>query len=95
MKLRNVKKLDKFIRKHRNSKEIIENWKIFVEQSDWDSFDDIKDCFNVRFINESRLVFKIGGIKWRIDTKIDYPNKQLFIKRVGTHEEYNKWKYED
>lgn len=95
MKLHNIQKLYKFIKKHRNSKKTIENWKVFVENSDWNSFDDIKDCFNVRFINESRLVFKIGGIKWRIDTKIDYPNKQLFIMRVGTHEEYNKWKYED
>jgi mRNA interferase HigB len=66
----------------------------FVKHAEWKHFEDVKkDHISVRHINESRLVFKIGGNKWRIDTTIDYQGNLLFINRVGTHEEYNKWKY--
>jgi len=95
MKLRNIKKLDKFIKIHRSSKTNIENWKTFVEHEDWKNLEDVRKAFAINTISESRIVFKVGGNKWRIDTKVDYISKHLFIKRVGTHEDYNKWKYND
>ncbi len=95
MKLRNVKKLDKFIKKHRSAKTYIENWKIFVEQEDWKCLEDIRKAYDINPISESRIVFKLSHNEWRIDTKIDYQSKHLFIKRVGAHAMYNKWRYDD
>ena len=97
MEIFNLEELDKFIRKHRTAKNDIENWKALVENSDWQRPDDIKRVFRVRFITvkrEKRLVFKLGD-RWRIDTKIAYNTRKVFVIRVGTHEEYNKWKYKD
>ena len=97
MEILNLKELDKFIKKHRTAESDIENWKALVENSDWQRQDDIKRAFQIRFIRAKRIkrvVFKLGN-RWRIDTKIAYNTRKVFVIRVETHEEYNKWKYED
>jgi len=94
LRILNTKILFKFLNKHRKAEDVINNWVRIVKHALWECFEDVKnDHVSVRYINEYRLVFKIGGNKWRIDTTIDYQGNLLFINRVGTHEEYNKWKY--
>lgn len=91
MKIHNLGDLDKFIKKHRTAKKDLDNWRAFVEDAHWTGFDDVK--LKTRFVTSDRLVFKLGD-RWRIDTRIDYQRRLMLILRVGTHEEYNKWKYE-
>lgn len=94
MEIFNLQVLHKFIKSHRTAKSDIENWKAAVENSDWNRPDDVKHAYRTRFISKNRVVFKLGD-RWRIDTKIAFKIKKIFVKRVGTHEEYNKWKYKD
>jgi len=42
------------------------------------------------FIANSRVVFNIGGNKYRLVTVVDYRRQALFIKFIGTHAEYDK-----
>ena len=94
MRIMNDKILVKFLKKHRNAKIGIEIWKSFIKNANWRDYQDVKaDYPKVRLINEYRVVFKIDGNKWRIDRRIDYQGNRVIINRVGTHEEYNKWKY--
>lgn len=101
MKIINIKKLDKFIKRHQTAKSDLEYWKIKVEKANWLSIKDIKSDFSqTRFdipgkkqCVENRMVFKIGA-NWRIDAKVSFGNKVILIKRIGTHEDYNKWNYE-
>ncbi len=84
--------LDKFLKKHKTAKSDLENWKVLAEDM---RSDNIKEVFpNTRFVKKNRLVFKIRD-RWRIDTMVNYKFGIILIKRVGTHEEYNKWKYDD
>lgn len=50
-------------------------------------------CANFRL---DRVVFNIGGNKYRLVTRILYPSQKVFILKVMTHKEYdeNKWKDE-
>lgn len=93
MKLRNLKELDKFIKKHKIAQKDIENWISFVQNSHWIRPEDVKKDFpGTRFESSYRLVFKLG-YNWRIDVEMDYDHQIIFVFRAGTHEEYNKWKF--
>ncbi len=96
MVLRNTRKLDKFLKKHQTARIPIEVWIAFVSEAEWKGIEDVKTEYpHIRRIDKYRLVFKIGGNNWRIYVEIDYSHRIVFIKRVGTHEEYNKWTFAD
>jgi len=41
-------------------------------------------------IKGSRVVFNIKGNKYRLVTKINYEYKIVYIRFIGTHNEYDK-----
>jgi hypothetical protein len=41
-------------------------------------------------LKNSRVVFNIGGNKFRLVTRINYPYRIVYIRFVGTHEEYDE-----
>lgn len=91
MKLLNVKVLYKFLKRHKTAESELKSWKVLIENT---SADKIHDEFKIRIIKKKRLIFKIGD-QWRIDTLVDLKNNVIVLKRIGTHEEYNKWKYDN
>lgn len=44
---------------------------------------------SVDFVADSRLIFDIGGNKFRLIVHVSYPYKRVLIKFVGTHAEYD------
>ena len=44
----------------------------------------------VDFIYDNRLVFDIGGNKYRLVVRVSYEYGQVLIKFVGTHAEYDR-----
>jgi mRNA interferase HigB len=36
-------------------------------------------------------VFNVGGNKYRIEAFVHYRRQIVYIKRIGTHEEYDTW----
>jgi len=94
MKIYNTGALDKFIKRHRTAKSVIEAWKAIVNRSSWEKPEDFKREFRrTRHIDKNRWVFKLGN-DWRIDVITDFTRNKMFIKRIGTHEEYNNWKFD-
>ena len=46
---------------------------------------------SVDFVGDSRVVFDIGGNKFRLVARVVYgPYSRVMIKFVGTHAEYDK-----
>jgi mRNA interferase HigB len=41
-------------------------------------------------VGDNRVVFNIGGNKYRLVVKVHYDAGRLFIRWVGTHEDYDK-----
>jgi len=92
-------KIDKFVKKHHTAESDLINWLKFTENANWGCTNDILKDFKIRtkfptdkVENKNRIIFKLGQ-SWRIDTFFRASSKIILIKRIGTHEEYNKWKY--
>ncbi len=45
---------------------------------------------NASILKDNRVVFRIGGNKYRIVVKIEYALQIVYIRFVGTHNEYDK-----
>jgi mRNA interferase HigB len=45
---------------------------------------------NVDFLGDNRVVFDIGGNKYRLVVRFAYKFKSALIKFVGTHAEYDR-----
>jgi mRNA interferase HigB len=68
-------------------------WYKIVSAAKWNSPADVKVMFgaNVDFVGDSRIIFDIGGNKYRLIVRVAYdPFYRVLIKFVGTHEEYDK-----
>ena len=62
-------------------------------KADWNSLADIKKTFNtVDYVGNDRYVFDIKGNNYRIVAIVLFVNKKVYMRFVGTHEEYNKIK---
>jgi len=76
-----------------------EEWFKLTRKATWRSFQDTKALFGQTDVardtdsGRTATIFDIGGNKYRIIAKPGYRVKNLFIRYVMTHEEYdeNKW----
>ena len=73
------------------SKAPIEAWYAEAKKAKWQTPHDIKKQFrSVSILKNSRAVFNIGGNKFRLVIAIDYYRQTIFIRFIGTHQQYNK-----
>jgi mRNA interferase HigB len=85
--------IEKFIRKHANSKSSLSAWLEESEESEWKSPQDIKDRYrSADFLSGDRVIFDIGGNNYRLRVLVRYRNGVLLIQKLGTHAESSKWK---
>jgi mRNA interferase HigB len=74
-----------------DSKQPLRSWFKEVENAEWKSPADLKKLYHsADFLGKGRIVFNIGGNKYRLVVWVKYSIKLVLIKWVGTHEEYNK-----
>ena len=66
-------------------------WYDLVKAAEWRRPQDVRDDFNsVDFVGDNRAIFDIGGNNYRPVVRISYPFKQVPVKFVGTHAEYDR-----
>jgi mRNA interferase HigB len=66
-------------------------WEKEVEHARWQSPDDIKARYrSADFLPGNRVVFNIKGNHYRLVVKIHYNTGVIYIRFVGTHEEYDQ-----
>ncbi len=91
MRIRNKDLLDKFVKKHADSKKAMQTFIEFIEEAEWQNFNDMKVDFNsVDYVSNERYVFNIRGNKYRIIAIIIFVGGVISIRFVGTHAEYSK-----
>jgi mRNA interferase HigB len=60
-------------------------------KANWATPADIKRHHrNVGFLGNSRVVFNIGGNKYRLVAALKYEARITFVRFVGTHAQYDK-----
>jgi mRNA interferase HigB len=74
-----------------DSKQPLLSWFKEVERAEWKSPADLKKLYrSADSVGKGRIVFNIGGNKYRLVVWVKYSIKLVLIKWVGTHEEYDK-----
>lgn len=63
-------------------------WFRHTEKADWSSPAELKAAVRTASIlGNNRVVFNIGGNKYRLVAAVNYPYRVVYIRFVGTHKE--------
>jgi mRNA interferase HigB len=74
----------------RNAKSPLDAWWHEVKAARWESPADVKSQYrSASILKGNRVVFNIGGNKYRLVVKVNYPTNRVFVRFVGTHKEYD------
>jgi mRNA interferase HigB len=77
--------------KHADAKVPLGTWFCEAKGAQWKTPQDIKARYrSADFLPGNRVVFNIGGNKYRLIVKIAYVPGLIYIRFVGTHAEYDK-----
>lgn len=69
----------------------LEAWHHEAKLADWSSPADIKKQYrSASILKNNRVVFNVHGNKYRLVVKINYPVRVVYIRFIGTHEQYDK-----
>lgn len=95
MKIVGTDILAKAQKAHAGARGRLSAWKTEVENACWRSFRDVKESFPATDMVKKRLVFDIGGNKYRLVTGIDFEAGVVRIRWFGTHADYDKIKVDE
>jgi mRNA interferase HigB len=80
-----------FYRKHNDAETALEEWYNKTRKADWENFAQVKGTFgSADWVGNKRIVFNINGNKYRLVTLVLFGIKMVYIRFIGTHEEYDK-----
>ena len=74
----------------RRAEQPLKAWYAIATKADWATPADVKAAYgNASIVGGDRVVFNIGGNRYRLIVRFDYPNRIGFVRFVGTHAEYD------
>ena len=77
--------------KHNQARKPLQAWHAIVEKAMWDGPQDIRNQFgSADFVANNRVIFNIGGNKFRLVALVAYGAKAVYVKFADTHAEYDK-----
>jgi mRNA interferase HigB len=81
-----------FWTRHPAAETPLKAWHAIVSRADWTGPADVKRVFgtSVDFVGDNRVIFDIGGNKYRLVAHCAYPYRRVLIKFVGTHADYDR-----
>lgn len=86
-----IQTLKVFWEKHASAKQPLSEWYVKTDKATWNSLIDIRKDYNsVDYIGNQRYVFNIDGNNYRIVAAIKFIPKLVYIRYVGTHQQYSR-----
>lgn len=77
--------------KERRAEQPLRSWHAVAAKAGWFSPADVKaDYRNASIVGNDRVVFNIGGNRYRLVVRFDYRHGIGFVRFVGTHAEYDR-----
>jgi mRNA interferase HigB len=66
-------------------------WYTTASNASWKDFNDLKQTFSAAdYVADGKVIFDVGGNKYRIVGLIGYRTQRIFVLFVGTHAEYDR-----
>jgi mRNA interferase HigB len=80
-----------FWKDHPQAKGPLEAWHQEVDRADWTKPASVKAQFrSASLLRDHRVVFNIAGNKYRLVVKINYPDRIVYVRFIGTHADYDR-----
>lgn len=74
----------------RDAEQPLRSWVHVVRAADWSRPTDVKTMFrSADILRNGRAIFDIGGNKYRLVAAIHYRGKRVYVRFIGTHQEYD------
>ncbi len=71
-------------------------WRTTTSDAAWSNFSELKATFNTAdYVSDGKVVFDVGGNKYRVVGLIGFRTQRVFILFVGTHAQYDKIKVDE
>jgi len=91
MRIVTIRTISEYSIKHKNAKIPLLHWYEISMTANLNSLQDVKKDFNsVVYVGNNRYVFNIKGNDLRLIVIIIFVSKKIYIRFIGTHDEYNK-----
>jgi mRNA interferase HigB len=83
--------LVEFWMRHADAQAPLEAWYNLARGADWKTPQDVKETFRgASILADNRVVFNIKGNDYRLIVHIRYSDSAVYIKWLGTHEDYDE-----
>ena len=91
MRIISRKALREFWERHPDAQQALQAWYADAKFASWRTPADIKRVYrNASIVANNRVVFNIKGNRYRLIVAINYEYGIVYIRFVGTHEEYDR-----
>ncbi|QIW15544.1 addiction module toxin RelE [Pasteurellaceae bacterium RH1A] len=91
MRIISTAKIIEYYTKHPETEQPLKAWVAEVKRANWQTANDVKAQYrNASILKNRRVVFNIKGNDHRLVVAIAYKMGAVYIKFIGTHQEYDK-----
>src|SRR5258705_13099031 len=74
-----------------SAKAPLQDWFAQVKGADWSTPAEVKAQYgDASILRGGRVVFNVGGNRYRLVVRINYPYRVVYIRFVGAHEAYDR-----
>lgn len=88
--------LVEFWNNHKDAEEALKVRYYETEHAAWNGPSDIKEKYrSADFLPGNLVVFNIKDNNYRLIIKVNYHSRTVFIRYIGTHAEYDRYKAEN
>ena len=79
-----------FAEAHPDAEAALNDWYDYVLAADWANGAAVRQSFNsADYVGNERFVFNIRGNRYRLIASIAFSVRTIYIKFIGTHQEYD------
>ncbi|MBX9877583.1 MAG: type II toxin-antitoxin system HigB family toxin [Candidatus Obscuribacterales bacterium] len=92
MNINNLRAINKFQVKHPDCRTALDRWVKLTQIAQWKRLLDVQATFPSAEDVKGWIVFNIKGNSYRLISTIRYPEREVDIHEIMTHEQYDRWK---
>ena len=91
MRIVTERRIREFIGQEPSSVEAMRQSADVIDSGSWSNPGELKRTFASASFVGDLTIFNVGGNKYRIAAFVHYAKQIVYIKRIGTHKEYDRW----